>query len=102
MGLPTKVQILPAAPHNNVGWVRLMAKWKITWWFQDAIDGISRGSDVEDAPDDFTEEDAEEMLSAEMWENLDDSSKVKLENFAENANSPCSMKWGVLKIKRLK
>lgn len=79
-----------------------MAKWKITWWYQDAIDGISRGSDIVEAPDDFTENDADAMLSAEMWENLDDLSKVKLTNFAKNANSTCPMKWGVLKIKRLK
>lgn len=79
-----------------------MAKWKITWWYQDAVEGIKRGSDVVDASDDFTEEDADEMLSAEMWENLEHPSMVKLENFAKNANSPCPMKWGVLKIKRLK
>lgn len=72
-------------------------KWKITWWFLDAVQGISRGTDIVEADEEFDEDDAETLLDDEMWGPIYGWEK-KTKNFRNNSFSPEPMKWGILRL----
>lgn len=77
-----------------------MTKWKLTWWFLDALEGIKRGTDIIEA-DEMDEDIADELLSNEMWSNDDVIYNPKTLIFSKNAFSPKPVNWGILNIKKI-
>ena len=76
------------------------SKWRINWWFFDLVEGVRRGHDIVEAPSDFDEEDALDLLDNEMW-NENTFYQPKTKNFSQNSFSSVPGKWGVLSVKKL-
>lgn len=74
-------------------------KWRINWWYLDAVDGICRGHDIIEANEDFDVDEATDLLDREdaFCENPQAVNLFKLKN-----SSPEPMKWGVLSVRAIK
>jgi len=81
-----------------------MTKYKVTWWFKDAIDGVSRGTDIVDLKtEDLLE--AEDLVDDLARSEMDccefDENEPRLLKLRENANSPCPENWKILNVKKV-
>lgn len=76
-------------------------KFKITWWFLDSVEGISRGTDyIEIDESDFDEDDALIIMDEEMAVPNVIGYKPKFPNLYKNTMSPEPISWGVLNVKK--